>query len=338
MERLKLVGHIQPKASRDIRRSQIGLGFEKLDRNVFDPSKAYPFVAQTGVKWARLQSGWQRTEKEKGVYDFAWLDSIVDNIIAIGVEPWLCLCYGNELYTPAAREHFGAVGCPPIHTQQERDAWDKYVRATVAHFKGRIHYYEIWNEPDGQHCWKHGPNAQELGAFNIATAKACKDADPTCEVLGFCTCRDNRFSFLEYLCETGLCDHIDGITYHSYRIHDKEFEESFHIYDEIRKKHNPKLKIVQGFRHHGHLRPADDLHAEILRRSGAYQKHRNDDKRNKHSLHGSIPPFLCPNLLPLVGVSAQRRLYVSSLPSILTSSRRGSLLVTTVLGRVQPKQ
>lgn len=246
MIRLNKVGAITPKASKDIKKSRIGLGFEKLDRDVFDPEKAYPFVAQTGVKWARLQSGWQRTEKEKGVYDFTWLDSVVDNLIAIGVEPWLCLCYGNALYTEMAREHFGAVGCVPIHSEEEKRAWRNYVFATVSHFKGRIHRYEVWNEPDGLWCWKHGPSGKELGEFTVDTAKACKAADPECKVIGFCTCRADRFHFVDELCETGVCDYIDSISYHSYKIHDRAFEESYSYYDGIRKKFNPNLTIIQG--------------------------------------------------------------------------------------------
>lgn len=69
-----------------------------MDRNVFDPTKAYDPVAEIGVKWVRIQSGWQRTEQEKGIYDFAWLDDIVDNLLKRGLKPWMCLCYGNELY------------------------------------------------------------------------------------------------------------------------------------------------------------------------------------------------------------------------------------------------
>ena len=246
MIRLKKVGTIAPKASKDVTKSRIGLGFEKLDRDVFDPEKAYPFVAQTGVKWARLQSGWQRTEREKGVYDFAWLDSVVDNLIAIGVEPWLCLCYGNDLYTEMAKVHFGAVGCVPIHSEEEKQAWRNYVHATVSHFKGRIHRYEVWNEPDGLWCWKHGPSGKELGEFTIDTAKACKEADPDCKVIGFCTCRTNRFHYIDELVETGVCDHIDSISYHSYKIHDREFEDCYNYYDGIRKKFNPNLTIIQG--------------------------------------------------------------------------------------------
>ena len=138
MVTLKKIGRIPPKHATSISHSRIGLGFEKLDRGVFDPEKAYDKVAALGVKWARLQSGWARTEKEKGVYDFSWLDDIVDNLLARGVAPWLCLCYGNPLYTERAREVFGAVGCPPIFSDEEKDAWDRYVAATAAHFSGRI--------------------------------------------------------------------------------------------------------------------------------------------------------------------------------------------------------
>ena len=189
MEQIRKIGNVIPKKSVDIKRSRIGLGFEKLDREIFDPEKSYPFVANSGIKWARLQSGWQKTEREKGVYDFAWLDRIVDKMIEIGVEPWLCLCYGNDLYTPAAKTVFGAVGCPPIHTKNEIEAWDAYVNATVKHFKGRVRYYEVWNEPDGIWCWKHGVNAEELADFTIATARACKRADPDCYVVGMVTCK-----------------------------------------------------------------------------------------------------------------------------------------------------
>ena len=175
MDKLIKIGKIEPKNSKDIKRSKIGLGFEKLDRDAFDPEKTYDKVAACGVKLARIQSGWQKTEREKGVYNFAWLDSVVDNLLSRGVEPWICLCYGNDLYTEAAKTVYGAVGCPPIHTEEEKTAWANYVKATVEHFKNRIRYFEVWNEPDGDWCWKHGNNGTELGFFTIDTAKAIRE-------------------------------------------------------------------------------------------------------------------------------------------------------------------
>ena len=41
----------------------MGLGMEKLDRDAFDPERVYDKVAALGVKWIRLQSGWQKAEK-----------------------------------------------------------------------------------------------------------------------------------------------------------------------------------------------------------------------------------------------------------------------------------
>ena len=150
MFRLKKIGEIEPVASKDVKKSKLGLGFEKLDRDVFDPEKAYPYVAQTGAKWIRIQSGWARTEKVKGEYDFAWLDSIVDNLLKIGTMPWICLCYGNGLYDEEAAKIFGAVGIPPVKTQEQKDAWYNYVYALVSRYKERgVERFEVWNEPDG---------------------------------------------------------------------------------------------------------------------------------------------------------------------------------------------
>ena len=92
MERLKKIGKITPKHASEIKDSPMGLGMEKLNRDSFDPEKVYDKVASLGVKWIRLQSGWKKTEQKEGVYDFAWLDSQVDNLLARGLSPWLCLC------------------------------------------------------------------------------------------------------------------------------------------------------------------------------------------------------------------------------------------------------
>lgn len=145
MNGLKKVGVIKPKKSTEINKSKIGLGFEKLDRNVFDPEKAYDKVCDCGVKYARIQSGWQRTEKEKGVYDFKWLDSIIDNLFKRGIEAWICLCYGNDLYSESTKSIYGAV-CPPIFTEIERKAWINYVKAVAEGYK-KVKYFEVWNAP-----------------------------------------------------------------------------------------------------------------------------------------------------------------------------------------------
>ena len=202
MEGFERIGRIQPVASAEVAQSRIGLGLEKLDRGAFDPEKAYDKVAATGVKWVRIQSGWARTERQKGVYDFAWLDDVVDNLRMRGLRPWICLCYGNGLYDARAAQVYGAVGCPPIFTQEAREAWQRYVRALVAHFKGRVSDYEVWNEPDGQWCWKSGVSGREYGQFLCMTAEAIRQSDEEARIIGGAICL-RTLSFMDDALRTG---------------------------------------------------------------------------------------------------------------------------------------
>lgn len=216
MERLETIGHVRTYRSSEIKNVYFGIGLEKLDRAVFDPSKTYDPIAELGVKHVRLQSGWMRTEKTEGVYDFGWLDEVVDNLISRGLEPWLCLCYGNPLYSEDARKYYGAVGCPPIYSEREKTAWANYCRATAEHYLGRVKMYEIWNEPMGKWCWKRGPSATEYGQFAADTARTLKSVSPDIKVLGG-SFHHFRADWIETALSTDdMYKYIDAVTYHGY--------------------------------------------------------------------------------------------------------------------------
>lgn len=244
MNRFPQIGTVKPVMSSDVKRSRLGIGFEKLDREVFDPEKAYDKVAAIGVKWIRLQSGWARTEKTKGVYDFGWLDSVVDDLIRRGMQPWICLCYGNALYSPEAAEIFGAVGVPPIKTPAEREGWKNYVTALTRHFAGRVLWYEVWNEPDGSWCWKHGVNGAEYGEFVKATATAVKAGDPQAKVSGGSMCLKG-LEWLNDVFSTGAGKVMDGLTYHAYDPNET-FLSRVKALRAFCRLQNPQMEIIQG--------------------------------------------------------------------------------------------
>ncbi len=246
MDRLTKVGQVKVKHSSDVRESKLGIGFEKLDRDVFDPEKAYDKVAATGVKWIRLQSGWARTEKEKGVYDFGWLDDIVDNLIRRGLKPWLCLCYGNGIYDGEAAKVFGAVGCPPIRTGEQKQAWRNYVKATAQRYKGKITHYEVWNEPDdGEWMWRPAANGIEVGEFTIATAKAVHEADPDAKIIGGAVTAP-EIAFLNEIFQTDVADYIDYISFHEYTSVEIDVFERVKTLKALVDRYNPNIGIIQG--------------------------------------------------------------------------------------------
>lgn len=257
MERLIPDGKVQFTPAKDIAFSRLGVGFEKLDRDVFDPEKAYEKVSQIGVKKIRLQSGWMKTEQQEGVYDFSWLDQIVDRLLSLGMEPWLNLCYGNPLYTDVARVTFGAVGCPPIGTQREMQAWLNYVKAAVTHFKGRVKLYEIWNEPDCSYSWKHfdgenlaerdlRQNALEYGAFARDTALVIKDADETAEIAAFAIGHIANLEYVNNALSTGLADVIDYVSFHIYSSTDNKRAQMIKSLNSIVRTWNPRIRLFQG--------------------------------------------------------------------------------------------
>ena len=245
MERLKKIGTIPSKSALEIKNSKIGIGFEKLDRNVFDPLKTYDKMAAIGVKWVRIQSGWARTEQTKGVYSFEWIDSIVDNLIVRGMRPWMCICYGNGLYDEAAAKIFGAVGCPPVHTEEARTAWKNYCCATAEHFRGRVNHFEVWNEPDGNWCWKHGANGKELGQFTIDTAWAVREGNPDAYIIGGVVC-DRPLMFLNQAFSSGMGDAIDAVSFHEYTPREESVPERVKALRALSHIYNPKLEIIQG--------------------------------------------------------------------------------------------
>ena len=95
---MKCVGTLAPRSVKDIRSSNWTLGCETLDRDFANFDEYKRFLAPLGIKTIRLQAGWAKCEKEKGKYDFAWLDKIIDYAVSQGLNILLETDYGNPVY------------------------------------------------------------------------------------------------------------------------------------------------------------------------------------------------------------------------------------------------
>ena len=209
---LPLAGELAPVPSSLDKPSLWSVGCETLDRDyaVFDNFKQY--VGETGVGYARLQSGWAKTEQKKGKYDFRWLDAQVDGLLEQGVRPWLCLCYGNPVYS----KHGHDLNAKLFPDGPVMDAWLSYVKACVARYKGKVALWEVWNEPDGSKNMDSYPLYAHLF---VRTARAIREADPDAKIAAFGSCSPDRAYIrqaLELIDAEGGIQLIDYITYHAY--------------------------------------------------------------------------------------------------------------------------
>ena len=96
--------------------------------------------------------------------------------------------------------------------------WQNYVTALVNHAAGRIHYWEIWNEPDVPQMW-NGTTAQMLRMVKDAYT-IIKSIDPTALVTTPTTVNTNNGRTIDhwlppYLAAGGTA-YADIVTFHGY--------------------------------------------------------------------------------------------------------------------------
>lgn len=222
------------------------LGMECLDRGLWEFEPVFDLIRSLGIHRVRLQSGWQRTEQVKGVYDFSWLDRIVDPLVEAGIEPFLSLSFGNQLYCTQPEKypnlHIGGLGFLPVTQESEREAWTRYVEAAVTHFKGRITHFEIWNEPDvTAFCVDSDWSTPYMELVKL-TSPIIRRVYPEAVIIS-CTA---TLAAMQQLVEMGVGDWVDIHSFHYYR----PLPEA--MYGEVKnkishlKKIAPKLRFWRG--------------------------------------------------------------------------------------------
>ena len=100
-----------------------------------------------GAKVVWTTSHWNSIQPEKGVWNYRDFDELVNLYGAQGIQLQSGLGYGTRW---AAPEHTrNSRKWTDWHrAMPDLEAWRTYVSTTVARYKGRIRYWEVWNEPD----------------------------------------------------------------------------------------------------------------------------------------------------------------------------------------------
>ena len=254
---LEYIAPMPFRRSLDVKHSPLGVGFELLDhRTGYDVDQVFPIMKNSGVKWARLQSGWQRAETEPGKYDFAWLDHIVDNLLKIGIQPWFSLSFGNGLYmnTDPIPPHNNYLFSPTVFGEACISAWEKYCKAMVTHFQNRVQHWEVWNEPNaglrkpgmGSKIVAEPPS--EYAKLTAITADAVRSVQKDAKIIagaisGCAICNE----YIKGLFDAGIAKYIDIFSYHPYNIiPELYFPDRLQYIRDLIEKSGYKIEIWQG--------------------------------------------------------------------------------------------
>ena len=212
---LKRIGTIRPRGVGEIHGQSWRLGCEILDRDYMNFDEYREHVAPLGIKLVRLQGGWAKCEKEKGKYDFAWLDHIVDYLRSQGVEAAIETSYGNPIYAGGGSQDL-AGGFPT--SEEGLSGWDAWVDALTKHFAGRVNKWLMWNEPDIRpYDGSPKKTPEQIAVFNVRTAKIVKRNIPDAEITGLSLATSSPVFFED--CLKGLGDQVSlfvNFIYHGY--------------------------------------------------------------------------------------------------------------------------
>jgi polysaccharide biosynthesis protein PslG len=237
------VGTLKPKSVDEIPGDFWSLGCETLDRDLADWDAYKGYLKPLGIKRIRLQGGWNKTEKKKGVYDFAWLDHIVDSAHDLGLEVCLETSYGNRLYEP--RAGLGPGGALPAG-EETLKAWDAWVEAMVRHYRPKgVREWMMYNEPN----LRRENTIEKIVAFNARTAETVKRIDPEAKIAGL-VAAGLRIplieSWLKGLREMDKLDHFEWVIYHGYGANPDSLAPGMEKAKELVRQYSPTIKLWQG--------------------------------------------------------------------------------------------
>lgn len=135
-----------------------------------------------------------------GEYDWSIPDMCIDAMLKNGLEPLY------TIYPP-----FNMPKNSPQELAKDPQRWANWVRDLTTHFKGKVRYWEIWNEPNAV----PGFSATDYVTLLKTAYPVIKEVDPTATVLGGCGVYIIP-QWTEAVLRAGAGPYMDVLSIHNY--------------------------------------------------------------------------------------------------------------------------
>lgn len=156
---------------------------------------------------------WPHLEPQSGKLNFDVLDKYVSLAQQHHVEILMPLALSPEWASSRPTEKLGSspgATAPP----KSLDDWKNFVRAVATRYKGRIHAYEIWNEPSGRYFFSGTP--QEMVTLVKEASQTLKQIDPSIKIVCPAATEQQGVPWLDQFLKLGGGNYVDVIGYHFY--------------------------------------------------------------------------------------------------------------------------
>ncbi len=182
--------------------------------------RTWEMVREMGASWATEYFLWAAHEPARGVYDWSHADLVVDHAVNQGVRVVARLGYVPEWARPPKTS--------PLLLAPEHDAdFARFVAAFAEHFRGRVGYIIVWNEPNLSQEWGYRqPSPAAYTQMLCQVYAAVKQATPDVKVLAGALAPTlapagsdwgmNDLDYLQGMYAAGAAGCFDLLAVHSY--------------------------------------------------------------------------------------------------------------------------
>ena len=168
--------------------------------------KWIPQMEEIGLKVLRtFRSNWDAVEPEEGKWNWPLVDKQMAYLSEHHIE------FGGLLLGSPSWNTKDKPGTLPVNNLP---AWSNYVSELVKHCKGRVKYWEVWNEPPN--FTGKDQTAADYAKIVAASYDAAKAADPNC-LVGLAA-KSAHVNYLEQVIKAGAKGHYDYIVLHPYEV------------------------------------------------------------------------------------------------------------------------
>lgn len=165
--------------------------------------KTVSLMKEAGVGWVRMDFLWQDIEPKKGDFDFKNYDMIVDLLNSNNIRILGLLDYSADWASSCGKWNY-----PPA----DNSLFVNYAVKVIEHYKGRVKFWEIWNEPDFHVYWEPQDGLKKYCALLKEVYTAAKQVYPECIILNGGLA--NGISSINKLYENGSKDYFDILNIH----------------------------------------------------------------------------------------------------------------------------
>jgi len=195
---------------------------QSVDQGSLITEKYFGMHIQRGAPWPSIPIGawrvpvaWPWVEPQRGVWDFQRPDEYVaESSQHHNVELLFSLGYSPRWASsqPDAQTEFSGPGaCAPPRNIQD---WRDYIKTIGTRYKGRVRYYEVWNEPTVPFFWCGG--TLDLVSLTKAAYEVLKEIDPNDQIVSPSAVNKHGPAWLDDFLRQGGGNFVDIIGFHFY--------------------------------------------------------------------------------------------------------------------------